>query len=282
MGSGVDRRVRGATLAVAILWLTIGMAPGIAMGGAVTPGAEAGGGSSPTPDFLLCSGQRATILGTDDDDRITGTRGRDIVAARGGDDHVRGLGSTDVICGGAGSDIILGGAGLDNLKGESGRDEIGGSGGADKLSGGTGADLLDGGGGDDLLLGGSAADELAGGPGTDRLRGGAGAAWCVDGERESGCPPTRPLTAVPGRSPLIGRGGHVYRYGVYVEEGIAIDRREVASTIDGVLGDDLGWTSGGGVSFRRVERNQDTRIILATPDEVDELCKPLETNGKVS
>ncbi|MEO7197954.1 MAG: DUF3152 domain-containing protein, partial [Solirubrobacterales bacterium] len=75
---------------------------------------------------------------------------------------------------------------------------------------------------------------------------------------------------------------HVYRYGVYVEEGIAIDRGEVASTVEGVLGDERGWTRGGGVSFRRVERNQDMRIILATPDEVDELCKPLETNGKVS
>lgn len=116
----------------------------------------------------VCFGERATIVGTSDDDRIEGTDGRDVILALGGD---------DVIEGDDGNDRICGGVGADRIDGRYGRDKIDASGGADELRGGPGSDLLVGGGGRDWVRGGdgdAGGDTLVGGDGNDVLYGGDG------------------------------------------------------------------------------------------------------------
>ena len=75
-----------------------------------------------------CAGQKATIVGTNGDDRLAGTNGRDVVVARGGDDVVRGFGGDDLLCGNAGADVLEGGRGADALYGGDDRlgDDVGG------------------------------------------------------------------------------------------------------------------------------------------------------------
>lgn len=94
-----------------------------------------------------CDGLRASIVGTDGDDRIVGTRGRDVVVARGGDDTVLARGGNDVVCGGEGADRLEGGPGRDRLLGELDRLVHPGEEGAcvrgDGLDGGPGDDRLD-------------------------------------------------------------------------------------------------------------------------------------------
>ncbi len=62
-----------------------------------------------------CDGERATIVGTPRDDRLTGTPGRDVIVGRGGGDQIRGLGGDDVLCGDDGADLLEGGGGDDRL-----------------------------------------------------------------------------------------------------------------------------------------------------------------------
>jgi hypothetical protein len=86
---------------------------------------------------------------------------------------------------------------------------------------------------------------------------------------------------VPGESKRAGSGTD-YRFTVEVQRSIGIDRREVAATIEQTLFDRRSWIRSGRVSFRRVERRENTRILLAKPNEVDRLCHPLQTNGTYS
>jgi len=92
---------------------------------------------------------RATIRGTDGDDRLRGTDGPDVIDGRGGNDVIRGLGGDDVLCGGGGQDQLLGGPGNDHLSGGIDAKEaedtdyylyFG-----DELDGGPGDDVLEGG-----------------------------------------------------------------------------------------------------------------------------------------
>jgi len=78
------------------------------------------GGSSRT----RCAGEKATIVGTRNGERLVGTARRDVIAALSGDDVVVGGGGDDLICGGGGNDRLLGGGGKDRLLGGSGRDRI--------------------------------------------------------------------------------------------------------------------------------------------------------------
>lgn len=85
---------------------------------------------------LRCFGERATIVGTADSERLRGTGGRDVIVGRGGEDLIRGLGGNDLLCGGGGSDLVVGG---------DGRDVLNGGGGADGLQPGAGNDVVAGG-----------------------------------------------------------------------------------------------------------------------------------------
>jgi len=107
---------------------------------------------------VLCAGQAATIVGTEQADRLRGTKGRDVIAGLGGNDVVTSLGGNDLVCGGPGKDLIRGGTGKDVLRGEAGNDVLRGEGGNDRLFGGAGRDRL---------FGGAGRDTLRGGPGQD-------------------------------------------------------------------------------------------------------------------
>ncbi|HEX5630761.1 MAG TPA: CapA family protein [Acidimicrobiia bacterium] len=73
---------------------------------------------------LTCTGIRATIVGTPDNDVLLGTAGDDVIVGRGGDDHIFGMEGDDLICGDEGDDVIAGGPGRDVLHGGPGIDRV--------------------------------------------------------------------------------------------------------------------------------------------------------------
>jgi len=85
-----------------------------------------------------------------------------------------------------------------------------------------------------------------------------------------------------GATEVCGRGGPLFTYTVFVQQGLGLQRDKVAAMIDRTLADPRGWTRGGGVRFQRVERNASTYVYLAKPHTVDRLCAPLQTDGQVS
>lgn len=130
---------------------------------------NAGAAATPT-----CDGRRATIVGTEGDDRLTGTNGPDVIVGLGGKDKIFGLGGSDVICGGRGRDRIFGGSGSDKIWGNGGNDRINGHIGKDTIRGGNGQDYILGRSGDDVIFGEAGHDRLFGGRGNDTLDGGDG------------------------------------------------------------------------------------------------------------
>ncbi len=89
------------------------------------------------------------------------------------------------------------------------------------------------------------------------------------------------LRTVPGESERSGPGT-LFDYVVKVERGIKIKREQFADTLQEILFSDRSWTGTREVAFKRVRRDPNTKIILATPNTVDRLCYPLDTNGKYS
>ena len=75
---------------------------------------------------VLCHGEVATILGTEQDDRIRGTRGPDVIVTFGGNDRVMASDGDDIICAGDGDDTVSGGKGNDLLDAGSGNDTVSG------------------------------------------------------------------------------------------------------------------------------------------------------------
>lgn len=72
------------------------------------------------------------------------------------------------------------------------------------------------------------------------------------------------------------------RYTVEVEKELPFDVDQAAEFIDETLADERGWISEG-KHFKRVsDDSYDIRILISTPDTVDELCAPLQTQGEVS
>jgi hypothetical protein len=87
------------------------------------------------------------------------------------------------------------------------------------------------------------------------------------------------LHVVGGRSRRSGPGP-LRRYTVQIEDGIQVDRRQVADTIASILGDRRGWGGTGRVSFQRVSTGPVSfRVVLANPSTVNRLCAPLITGG---
>ncbi|WP_344539645.1 DUF3152 domain-containing protein [Actinomadura fulvescens] len=107
--------------------------------------------------------------------------------------------------------------------------------------------------------------------------------------------PRRPLY-IPVRGtgrflrPAVGTGrvhgrGKVLRYMVEVEGGIRQRPVVFAQSVDRILADPRGWTSGGKWGFQRVSSGQyDFVVRLASPGTVDKLCGAygLETKGQVN
>lgn len=98
---------------------------------------------------------------------------------------------------------------------------------------------------------------------------------------------TTRVLAVPG-SDSDGEGRTV-RYTVEVEDGAGVDETEFAHVVRDVLTDKRGWQIHDQVHFVNVSPERFTagekpevRITLASPDTVDELCAPMDTEGQVS
>jgi Ca2+-binding RTX toxin-like protein len=87
-----------------------------------------------------CAGERATVIGTREAERLRGTHGDDVIVTGGGGDRVLGLRGDDLICGGGGADLIRGGGGDDTLRGGPGKDELRGGHGSNECRGGRGPD----------------------------------------------------------------------------------------------------------------------------------------------
>jgi hypothetical protein len=84
-----------------------------------------------------------------------------------------------------------------------------------------------------------------------------------------------------GRSEVMGSSGPLFTYSVFVQKGLGFRVTDVARRVDRTLGDERGWTRGGGVRFQRTEDGT-TPVLLCAPDVVDALCAPLDTAGEVS
>lgn len=203
-----------------------------------------------------CHGQRATIVGTAGNDRITGTARADVIVARGGDDVVAAGGGDDLVCGGDGADQLAGGPGDDRLYGE--RDGIGSDRGGrfrvpDELTGGPGADLLDvGTDGRRVDQGGShgvVSYATAGGPirvdldrgtargaGRDRIVAMTGleVVGSAFGDHLTGGAGRDHLTGGGGDDTLLGRGGA----DLLLPEGYDAPHRNDSDTVDGGAGPD--------------------------------------------
>lgn len=100
-------------------------------------------------------------------------------------------------------------------------------------------------------------------------------------EERPSIPPTGPgeFDIAGGRSP---DGPSTLTYTVEIERGLPFDPRPTAALVDATLGDDRGWVTTRGTTFRRVTTDADLRVLIATPGTTDRLCAPLVTGGRVS
>jgi len=64
-----------------------------------------------------------------------------------------------------------------------------------------------------------------------------------------------------------------------VEAGLDIDPVAFAATVMATLNDPRGWGADGSVSFARTDGEAQVRVVLASPDTVDDMCAPLNTRG---
>jgi len=86
------------------------------------------------------------------------------------------------------------------------------------------------------------------------------------------------FTVASGQTEVVGTGSLV-TYTVETEDAVGYSADEFARIVDEVLGDPRSWTADGAVAFQRVPSGGQVRVVLATPDTVDQLCLPLQTNG---
>lgn len=84
----------------------------------------------------------ATILGNNNNNRLTGTGAADIIRGRDGNDILIGLGGNDVMYGGNGNDRLFGGPGEDVLYGGPGNDLLTGGPDGDEFYGDAGIDTV--------------------------------------------------------------------------------------------------------------------------------------------
>ncbi|MCU1432456.1 MAG: hypothetical protein JWP95_1561 [Actinotalea sp.] len=90
------------------------------------------------------------------------------------------------------------------------------------------------------------------------------------------------LVVVPGAAPAPLTDRPVRTVRVEVEGGLEIDGALFAQLVMATLNDARGWSADGSVTFARTDGEADLRVVLASPDLVDELCAPLDTVGRFS
>lgn len=89
------------------------------------------------------------------------------------------------------------------------------------------------------------------------------------------------LVVVPGSRAATG-SAPVRTVRVEVEGGLPVDHVAFAEMVIDTLTDRRGWEASGEVAFAWTDGPADISVVLASPALTDELCAPLDTNGKYS
>ena len=86
------------------------------------------------------------------------------------------------------------------------------------------------------------------------------------------------------RGESVRRGtGPLRRFMVEVEGGLGVDPVEFARAVEATLADPRSWGADGRSSTQRVASGPVAfRVVLASPDTTDRLCRPLRTGGTYS
>ncbi len=113
--------------------------------------------------------------------------------------------------------------------------------------------------------------------------------WAIDGHRAYASDfaardstPSGTLVVVPGSRGPSGPG-KLLTFRVEVEDGLDVDPACFGLAVEGTLWDQRSWGGTGEIAFARVDGSlYDVRIILASPDTTDALCRPLRTGGVLS
>lgn len=113
--------------------------------------------------------------------------------------------------------------------------------------------------------------------------------WAIDGYRafasdssDRDSTPNGTLAVVPGSRRRSGPG-KLLTFRVEVEEGLDMDPACFGLAVESTLWDPRSWGGTGEIAFARVDGPRyDVRIILASPDTTDDLCRPLRTGGTLS
>jgi hypothetical protein len=93
------------------------------------------------------------------------------------------------------------------------------------------------------------------------------------------------FTVVPGAVPAPDNGPKAKRLTVRVEveNGTDVDLQEFARQVMATLNDPRSWGHGGTMTFARTDAAKaDIRVMLASPDTSERMCKPLQTHGTES
>lgn len=90
---------------------------------------------------------------------------------------------------------------------------------------------------------------------------------------------TGELSIVPGASPAPEGNAPVMTVRVEIEDGLVFDEGRLATFVVNTLNDPRGWSAQDLARFEWTDGEADLRVVLATPDTVDEMCAPLETDG---
>lgn len=69
---------------------------------------------------------------------------------------------------------------------------------------------------------------------------------------------------------------------IEVEDGLPVDEVAFGAFVMGTLNDERSWSASEAVSFARTDGDAQFRVVLASPDLVDEMCAPLRTVGEYS
>jgi hypothetical protein len=90
------------------------------------------------------------------------------------------------------------------------------------------------------------------------------------------------LVTVSGSAKAPGEG-RVVRIKVQVERGVPVDGAVFAGFVLDTLNDERSWGHGGARTFARTDGGDfDVRVVLASPATSRDMCRPLETLGRLS
>nr|WP_297425453.1 DUF3152 domain-containing protein [uncultured Actinotalea sp.] len=90
------------------------------------------------------------------------------------------------------------------------------------------------------------------------------------------------LTVVAGSEPAPLPDRIVRTVRVEVEAGLEVDGPLFARLVMDTLNDPRGWPAEGELTFARTDGEADLRVVLASPQKVDQMCAPLRTLSRYS